>query len=79
MRRTDDSPDDPRDHAGSAYDANFPANQACRFNSASLVPLAPQVERENLAGSFRFENRESKALRNGKAYGALGKGLALRE
>ena len=35
--------------------------------------------RDLLAGSFRFENRESKALRNGKAYGALGKGLALRE
>jgi hypothetical protein len=35
--------------------------------------------RDLLAGNFRFENRESKALRNGKAYGTLGKGLALRE
>ena len=36
--------------------------------------------RDLLAGSFRFENRESKALRSGKAYGALQKGaMALRQ
>jgi hypothetical protein len=35
--------------------------------------------RDLLAGSFRFENRESKALRNGKAYGALEKGFAPHE
>jgi|SRR5271157_7135 len=35
--------------------------------------------RDLLAVNFRFENRESKALKSGKAYGALGKGMALRE
>jgi hypothetical protein len=35
--------------------------------------------RDLLAGNFRFENRESKALRNGKAYGALGKGFVPRQ
>jgi iron complex outermembrane receptor protein len=40
---------------GSGYDANFGSNAACRYNSAPLVPLAPEVERQNLAGSFRFK------------------------
>ena len=44
---------------GSGFDANFGANTACRYNSAPLVPLAPQVERQNLAGSFRFKLDES--------------------
>jgi hypothetical protein len=35
--------------------------------------------RDLLENGFRFENRESKALRNGKAYGALGKTFAPRE
>ncbi len=36
--------------------------------------------RDLLSGSFRFENRESMALRKGKAYGALGgSGMALRQ
>lgn len=35
--------------------------------------------RDLLAGSFHFENRESKALRNGKAYGALARGFSLRQ
>ena len=35
--------------------------------------------RDLLSGSFRFENRETKALKNGKAYRALGRsGMALR-
>ena len=44
---------------GSGFDANFPSHIACRYNSAPLVPLAPQVERQNLAGSFRFKLNES--------------------
>ena len=44
---------------GSGFDANFGATTACRYNSAPLVPLAPQVERQNLAGSFRFKLDES--------------------
>jgi hypothetical protein len=34
--------------------------------------------RDLLAGSFRFEPRESKALKSGKAYGELGKGFVSR-
>ena len=44
---------------GSGFDANFGSTTACRYNSAPLVPLAPQVERQNLAGSFRFKLDES--------------------
>jgi iron complex outermembrane receptor protein len=47
---------------GSGYDANFGTNSACRYNSAPLVPLAPQVERQNLAGSFRFKLNDSAEL-----------------
>jgi iron complex outermembrane receptor protein len=44
---------------GSGFDANFPSKAACRYNSAPLVPLAPQIERQNLAGSFRFKLNDS--------------------
>jgi iron complex outermembrane receptor protein len=44
---------------GSGFDANFGSSTSCRYNSAQLVPLAPQVERQNLAGSFRFKLDEN--------------------
>ncbi|HEU4373188.1 MAG TPA: TonB-dependent receptor, partial [Telluria sp.] len=47
---------------GSGYDANFAPNKACRYNSAPLVPLSPQIERQNLAASFRFKLDESNEL-----------------
>ena len=37
---------------GSAFDANFPT---CRYNPSPLVPLVPEVKRQNLAASFRFK------------------------
>ncbi|WLI87872.1 TonB-dependent receptor [Massilia sp. R2A-15] len=47
---------------GSGFDANFGPNTACRYNSAPLVPLAPQVARANLAGSLRFKLNDSAEL-----------------
>ncbi|WP_295991773.1 TonB-dependent receptor [Rugamonas sp.] len=41
---------------GSAYDAN---TGSCRYNSSDLVPLTPEISRQNLAGSLRFKLDEN--------------------
>ncbi|MFI4940914.1 MAG: TonB-dependent receptor domain-containing protein, partial [Burkholderiales bacterium] len=40
---------------GSQYDANFPT---CRFNPSPMVPLLPDITRENVAVNFRFKLNE---------------------
>src|SRR5476651_1113575 len=42
---------------GSQWDSNN--GGACRYNSAPLVPLTPEVSRQNLAGSLRFKLDEN--------------------
>ena len=37
---------------GSQFDPNL---GTCRYSPAPLVPLAPEMERQNIAGSFRFK------------------------